>query len=63
MGHFWKRWPSEYLPKLTLRKGDVVLISEENQKRSNWPLGREIEIHKEADGLIRTVSLKTKKEF
>ena len=72
MGHYWKRWQSEYLPKLTvrqkwtdevfpLRKGDVVLISEENQKRSTWPLRKVVEIHKGADGLIRTVSLKTKK--
>ena len=72
MGIFWKRRQSEYLPKLTvrhkwtdevfpLRKGDVVFISEENQKRSNRPLGRLVEIHKGADGLIQTVSLKTKK--
>ena len=71
-GHFWKRWQAEYLPKLTVRqkrtneapplqKGDVVLISEDNVKRNNWPMGMVTEVHEGADGLIRTVTLKTEK--
>ena len=73
IGHFWKRWQAEYLPKLTVRqkwrnevpplqKGDVVLISEDNVKRSSWPLGMVAEVHEGADGLIRTVTVKTQKE-
>ena len=66
IGHFWKRWKAEYLPKLTVRqkwrkevpslqKGDAVLISEDNVKRSSWPLGMVAEVYEGADGLIRTV--------
>jgi hypothetical protein len=71
LNHFWKRWLAEYLPKLTVRQkwrskkpalniGDVVLISEDNVKRGNWPLGIVQEVHKGSDNLIRTVTLKTK---
>ena len=71
LAKFWKRWRAEYLPKLTvqqkwrttkppLKVGDVVLISEENVKRGNWPLGIVHEVHKGSDNLIRTVTLKTK---
>ena len=56
IGHFWKIWQAEYLPKLTVRQkwqnevpplqeGDVVLISEDNVKQSNWPLGMVAEVH------------------
>ena len=72
--HFWKRWSSEYLPKLQIRQkwqkesdplkvGDVVLISEENTCRPTWPLGRVTEVIPSRDGLIRTVKLKTRKGF
>ena len=53
-----QKWTDEVF---RLRKGDVVLMSEQNQKRSSWPPGREVDIHKGTDGLIRIVSLKTKK--
>ena len=63
---------AEYLPKLTVRQkwqnevpplqeGDVVLISEDNVKQSNWPLGMVAEVHEGADSLIRTVTVKTQK--
>ena len=49
VNRFWRRWLAEYLPKLTIRQkwleerpplkvGDIVLISEDNVKRGNWPL-------------------------
>jgi hypothetical protein len=68
---FWKRWLAEYLPKFTvqqkwwsekspLKEGDVVLISEDNVKRGNWPLGLVENVHKGSDNLIRTVTLRTK---
>ena len=71
LNRFWKRWLAEYLPKLTVRQkwwseksplkeGDVVLISEDNVKRGNWPLGLVEKVHKGSDNLIRTVTLKTK---
>jgi hypothetical protein len=72
--HFWKRWSSEYLPKLQVRQkwqqesdplkvGDVVLISEDNTSRPTWPLGRVTEVIPSRDGLIRTVKLKTQKGY
>lgn len=71
LNRFWKRWLVEYLPQLTIRqkwksekpplkKGDVVLISEDSIKIGNWPLGWVQEVHKGSDNLIRTVTLKTK---
>lgn len=70
--HFWQRWTKEYLPLLTERKkwttvqpvpdiGDVVLITEDNVTRPNWPLGRVIEQFRGKDGLVRTLRLKTAK--
>lgn len=65
VNRFWKRWLTEYLPRLTVRQkwreekpplkvGDVVLISEDNVKRGKWPLGVVQEVHKGADNLIRS---------
>ena len=53
---FWRRFTKEYLTSLTERKewkekrqnlkvGDVVLISEPNQPRGTWPLGRVVSTH------------------
>ena len=54
---FWRRWMTEYSPQLTIRQilleekpplrvGDIVLMSEDNVKRGNWPLAIVKEIHK-----------------
>ena len=43
-----------------LKVGDIVLISEDNVKRGNWPLAIVEEVHKGKDGLIRTSTLRTK---
>ena len=71
VNRFWRRWLTEYLPQLTIRQkwleekpplgvGDIVLMSEDNVKRGNWPLAVVEEIHKGKDGLIRTVTIRTK---
>ena len=57
---FSKRWLKEYLPTLTERKkwqvenrnfkiGELVLISDENMHRSDWPLARIIEVRPSRD--------------
>ncbi|XP_011858503.1 PREDICTED: uncharacterized protein LOC105556051 [Vollenhovia emeryi] len=61
-----RRFRSEYLGQLsrtsyskngkyTVRKGDVVLIGNENQKRLDWPLARVIEVIPGRDGEVRVV--------
>ena len=68
---YWKRWIKEYLPLLTLRNkwtkhrknmkiGDIVLIEEDNIKRSKWPLARVIKLFYGKDGVLRSIQLKTK---
>ena len=70
-GMFWKRWRAEYLPLLQLRQrwisrfrnfkeGDVVLVASENIPKSIWPLGFVVSAHVDPDGLVRTVSVRTK---
>nr|XP_042907172.1 uncharacterized protein LOC107438580 [Parasteatoda tepidariorum] len=67
-----KRFRSEYLGQLRqfdrkmrssspIKIGDVVLISSDNTKRLDWPLGKVIEVFTSRDGNIRLVKLKTKK--
>ena len=52
----WRRFTKEYLTSLTERKkwkenrrnlkaGDFVLVSEPNQQRGIWPLGRVVSTH------------------
>ena len=69
--HFWKRWQREYLTQLreyhrprerkgqTVKKGDVVVIQEDNVKRLNWNIGRVKELLKGRDGNTRAVVLRT----
>ena len=68
---FWRRWVSEYLPLLqsrnkwnevqtNLKQGDVVLVLEENTPRGLWPLGVVARAHPSADGLVRSVTVKTR---
>ena len=67
---FSKRWLKEYLPTLTERKkwqvenrnfkiGELVLISDENMHRSDWPLARIIEVRPSRDEIERVVKVKT----
>uniref|UniRef100_A0A5S6Q0M6 Integrase catalytic domain-containing protein n=1 Tax=Trichuris muris TaxID=70415 RepID=A0A5S6Q0M6_TRIMR len=72
VAHFWKRWRTEYVTTLSVRKkwcgvkpspaiGDVVLIAEENVPRMRWMMGRVIELLPGTDGLVRSVRLRTTK--
>ena len=67
---FWKRWTKEYLPCLQRRQkwnelqtnlkiGDVVLLTDGNFPRGQWPLARVVEVVKGRDGLVRSVKIKT----
>ena len=68
--HVWKRWMKEYLISIGSRKkrqererkvnkGDVVLVIEANTPRSQWKIGRIVEIHPGNDGFVRVVDEKT----
>jgi hypothetical protein len=63
--HFWKRWENEYLinlreahnpnstSKTQIAKGDVVILKDENTKRSQWRLAVIQELIKGDDGKTR----------
>ena len=68
---FWQRWIAKYLPELqsrskwnvetpNLRVGDLVLLIDENSPRGLWPLGLIQDLHFSPDGLVRSVTVKTK---
>lgn len=67
---FWTRWRKEFLPTLQerckwARKGDniqeddVVLMTDENLPRCEWPLARVIQVTTDEDNLVRKVKVKT----
>ena len=68
---FWRRWTREYLPSLQERQkwneprrdfavDDVVLVADLNLPRSCWPLGRILEVQRNAkDIYVRRVTVKT----
>ena len=67
---FWSRWLKEYLPALqerqkwlhpqrNLQVGDLVLILHDNTPRNSRPLGLVTRTYPGADGLVRTVQLRT----
>ena len=67
---FWKRWSREYLPLLrartkwtephrNIKEGDVVILVDQLQPRSRWPLGRVTAALPGEDGLVRTARVKT----
>ncbi|OON18516.1 hypothetical protein X801_05630 [Opisthorchis viverrini] len=71
----WKQvnylaWMEEYIPTLqlrhkwlsrdrNLREGDVVIVLSEHLSRGRWMLGIVTECQTDADGLVRTASLRT----
>ena len=68
---FWDRWKREYLPKLTKRSrwnqhianfkvGELVLVADDDTRRSKWPLARVTKTMPGEDGVVRVVELKTK---
>ena len=67
---FWRRFLYEYIPTLQLRTkwkklqpsinvGDIVLVSDVNLPRGEWPLGRITEVQPSSDGQVRTVKVFT----
>ena len=70
---FAEKWKQEYLTSLTSRTKwqlerpniqvrDVVLLVDEQQKRSAWPLARVVEAPESNDGKVRKVKLKVVRE-
>ena len=68
---FWGRWRRKYVPHLierskwrnirsNIRRGDLVLIVEDNVPRGQWRLGRVIAPIASADGLVRSAEVVTK---
>ena len=66
---FWQRWTKEFLLNLLQRQkwfnrernfeiGDVVLLVEDMQHRSNWVVGREIRTLTDKEGLVRVAQVK-----
>lgn len=71
---FWSKWRSQYLNSLRERNdfqfkdrkvknfspriGDVVLIRQNNQKRTNWPFGVVVKVHEGRDKRIRYVDIR-----
>ena len=64
------RFRSEYLGQLerrdkskrnhaVIKKGDLVLIARDNQKRLNWPLGRVLQVIAGNDGIPHIAKVKT----
>ena len=47
-------------PKRNFENGDLVLISSENTPRGLWPMGVVVDVHKSADGLVRSAKIKTR---
>lgn len=67
---FWTWWKREYLPTLQERPkwnqpkrnltiGDIVIVKEDNSPRNMWSMGRVTDVEVDAEGLVRSVSLKT----
>ena len=67
----WSRWMKEYLPTLNKRTkwikedhnlevGELVWLLEPSSKRSQYPLGRVIEVFAGDDGIVRSARIKTK---
>ena len=65
---FWLRWRKEFLHSLqerpkwnksrrNLEIGDIVLLMDEGEIRSNWKLGKVTNIYPDEAGLVRSVEL------
>ncbi|XP_068247899.1 uncharacterized protein [Palaemon carinicauda] len=69
---FWEKWSSEYIrnlpcnikgfvSKCNLKKGSMVLVSEDNVPRLSWPLGVIVKVYPGKDSFIRSVDVETSK--
>lgn len=70
VNHFWRKWHQEYLTSLqsrikwkdakaNLAVDDVVLIRDENQPSTRWPMGRITRLSPGTDHKVRVVEVKT----
>jgi hypothetical protein len=68
---FWGRWLKEYIPSLqargkwlkvlpNLKTNALVLLVDHTVSRGRWNLGRVLETYPGADGIVRTVKVRTK---
>lgn len=67
---FWKRWSSDYLSSLQMRKndeqenlkiGDLVLVRDESNPPLLWPISRVLEVYPGSDSKVRVVKIRTAK--
>ena len=67
---FWKQWVAEYIntlqsrtkwqtPQENLTIDDLVIVREDNLSPLKWKVGRVVELHPGADGLIRVATVRT----
>ena len=68
MNNWWRVWKRDYLTSLrqchnllgresSMKKGDVVLVKDENQGRSDWRLERIKSINESEDGQVKSALL------
>ncbi|XP_045446747.1 uncharacterized protein LOC123654934 [Melitaea cinxia] len=68
---FWKRWSQEYLTQFfqrykwktktpELKKGDMVLVKDENLPPAKWLYGIVVDVHPGSDNITRVVTLRYK---
>ncbi|XP_033118371.1 uncharacterized protein LOC117117984 [Anneissia japonica] len=66
---FWRRWVKEYLPLLQIRQkwvfekrdvkvGDLVLVTDKNTPRYQWPLALVVDVYKGSDEHVRSVKIR-----
>lgn len=72
MQRFWTLWQQEYLQELQkdtkcyarnddILPGRLVIILDEQQPTTRWPLGRIVKLHPGTDNITRVVTLRTAK--
>ncbi|KIH51378.1 integrase core domain protein [Ancylostoma duodenale] len=75
LNYFWKLWHSDYLAALADRRtnrirqkrstplqpknNDVVIVADEAIPRGQWPLGILTSTHQDADGYVRSATIRT----
>ena len=68
---FWLRFVREFLPTLqtrqrwmfksrNMKEGDIVLLTDKDAPRRQWQMGRIVQVFHGKDGLVRSVSVKTR---